>query len=99
MDFLLTEDQKMLKTMVRDFAEKELEPIAARIDEEAIFPAESIKKAGEIGLPYDGTRPGRLFGQEAEFTRRLVQMIESPDRVPQEMPEGRCPAAGWPLTP
>jgi butyryl-CoA dehydrogenase len=50
MDFSLTEDQKMLKTMVRDFAEKELEPIAAQIDEEARFPAESIKKAAEIGL-------------------------------------------------
>ncbi len=54
MDFLLTEDQKMLKTMVRDFAEKELEPIAAQIDEEATFPAESIKKAGEIGLTGTG---------------------------------------------
>jgi len=50
MDFLFTEDQKMLRTMVRDFADKELEPIAARIDEEASFPAESIKKAADIGL-------------------------------------------------
>ena len=50
MDFSLTEDQKMLRTMVRDFAEKELEPIAAQIDEEARFPAESIVKAAEIGL-------------------------------------------------
>ena len=50
MDFSLTEDQKMLRTMVRDFAEKELEPIAAQIDEEARFPAESIGKAAEIGL-------------------------------------------------
>ncbi len=50
MDFSLTEDQKMLRTMVRDFAEKELEPIAAQIDEEAKFPAESIRKAAEIGL-------------------------------------------------
>jgi len=54
MDFSLTEDQKMLRTMVRDFAEKELEPIAAQIDEEATFPAESIKKAGEIGLTGTG---------------------------------------------
>ena len=50
MDFSLTEEQKMLKTMVRDFAEKELEPIAAQIDEEARFPAESIKKMAELGL-------------------------------------------------
>jgi len=50
MDFSLTEDQKMLRTMVREFAEKELEPIAAQIDEEARFPAESIKKMAELGL-------------------------------------------------
>lgn len=36
--------------MVRDFATKELEPIAARIDEEAIFPAESVRKMAELGL-------------------------------------------------
>ncbi len=50
MDFSLTEQQKMLKAMVRDFAEKELEPIAAQIDEEARFPAESIKKMASLGL-------------------------------------------------
>ena len=50
MDFSFTEDQKMLRTMVRDFAEKELEPIAAEIDEEARFPVESIRKAAGIGL-------------------------------------------------
>ncbi len=33
MNFSLTEDQKMLKTMLRDFAKKELEPVAAHIDE------------------------------------------------------------------
>ncbi|MBM3158122.1 MAG: acyl-CoA dehydrogenase [Chloroflexi bacterium] len=50
MDFSLTEDQKMLRAAVREFAEKELEPIAARTDEEARFPADAIRKAAEIGL-------------------------------------------------
>jgi len=50
MDFSLTEDQKMLRAMVRDFAERELEPIAAQIDEEARFPAETIRKMAELGL-------------------------------------------------
>ena len=50
MDFEWTEDQKMLRAMVRDFAEKELEPIAAEIDEEARFPAENVKKMAELGL-------------------------------------------------
>jgi len=54
MDFSLTEDQKMLRTMVRDFSEKELEPIAAEIDEEARFPAESMPKAAAIGLTGTG---------------------------------------------
>ena len=50
MDFSLTEDQKMLKTMVRDFAEAEVELIASQIDGEARFPVESIKKTAKIGL-------------------------------------------------
>jgi alkylation response protein AidB-like acyl-CoA dehydrogenase len=50
MDFEFSEDQKMLQAMVRDFAIKELEPIAAQIDAEARFPAENIKKAAALGL-------------------------------------------------
>ncbi|MCL0095953.1 acyl-CoA dehydrogenase [Dehalococcoidia bacterium] len=50
MDFSLTEDQRMLQQMVRDFASNELEPVAAQIDESEEFPAENIKKMGELGL-------------------------------------------------
>jgi alkylation response protein AidB-like acyl-CoA dehydrogenase len=50
MDFELTEEQKMLKTMAQDFATKELEPIAAQIDEESRFPEENVKKMAELGL-------------------------------------------------
>lgn len=50
MDFSLTEDQQMFQRMVRDFASKELEPIAAQTDDEEEFPAESIKKMAELGL-------------------------------------------------
>ena len=50
MDFSLTEDQKMLKAMVRDFATKELEPIAAQIDETGEYPAEQVKKIADLGL-------------------------------------------------
>jgi butyryl-CoA dehydrogenase len=54
MDFSLTEDQKMLRAMVREFAERELEPVAAKIDEEAVFPAAAVQKAAEIGLTGTG---------------------------------------------
>ncbi len=44
MDFSLTESQKMLKTMVHEFADKELEPIAADIDERAEFPCKQFER-------------------------------------------------------
>ena len=50
MDFSLSEDQKMLRAAVREFAEKEVEPVAAKIDEDGIFPVKAVKKAAEIGL-------------------------------------------------
>jgi butyryl-CoA dehydrogenase len=50
MDFELTEEQKMLRTMAQDFATKELEPIAAQIDEESRFPEENVKTMAELGL-------------------------------------------------
>ncbi|HEB84611.1 MAG TPA: acyl-CoA dehydrogenase [Bacteroidetes bacterium] len=49
-DFFLTEEQKMLQEMVRDFAENEVKPIAAEIDEEERFPEETVAKMAELGL-------------------------------------------------
>jgi len=50
MDFQLTEEQKMFQTMVRDFAKKELEPIAERIDANEEYPWDSIKKIAQLGI-------------------------------------------------
>ncbi|EPZ37233.1 acyl-CoA dehydrogenase, partial [Anoxybacillus ayderensis] len=50
MHFELTKEQQMIKEMVRDFAEKEIAPYASKWDEEAIFPIETFKKMGELGL-------------------------------------------------
>jgi butyryl-CoA dehydrogenase len=50
MDFDLTEEEQMLREMVREFAENEVRPIAAKVDQDGIFPAENIRKAAELGL-------------------------------------------------
>ena len=50
MDFTLTEEQKILQRNVRDFAQKEIAPMAARIDQDEEFPWENIRKLGELGL-------------------------------------------------
>ena len=46
MSFQLTEEQKMVRLMAKDFARKELEPEAARRDREEIFPMDVVKKMG-----------------------------------------------------
>lgn len=50
MSFHLTEEQKMVRLMARDFARKELETEAAKRDKEEIFPTEVVKKMGRLGL-------------------------------------------------
>jgi len=50
MDWTFTDEQKMLREMVRKFVNKEIKPIADRIDEEERIPRELIDKIGELGL-------------------------------------------------
>lgn len=50
MNFELTEEQKSIRDLARAFAQKEIAPIAARIDETGEFPLETVKKMGELGL-------------------------------------------------
>jgi len=50
MDFELSEDQKMLRQVVREFAEKELAPGAAERDEKQEYPHEQMKLLGELGF-------------------------------------------------
>ncbi|MBL7095960.1 acyl-CoA dehydrogenase [candidate division KSB1 bacterium] len=50
MDYLLTEEQKMLQEMVSKFAKEEIAPVASELQEKGIFPAEIIKKLSELGV-------------------------------------------------
>ena len=50
MDFQLTENQKMFQTTVRDFAKRELEPIAERIDANEEYPFDSIDRLAQLGI-------------------------------------------------
>jgi alkylation response protein AidB-like acyl-CoA dehydrogenase len=50
MDFNLTEDQRAIQDMARDFAAAELAPHAAKWDEEKIFPVEALRAAAALGL-------------------------------------------------
>jgi len=50
MDFLLNEEQKMVRDMVRDFARNEVAPGVEEREVKGEFPADVIAKAAELGL-------------------------------------------------
>jgi alkylation response protein AidB-like acyl-CoA dehydrogenase len=50
LDFSLTDEQKLFQETVREFCDKEIKPIASKIDKEEYFPKDLYKKMGKIGL-------------------------------------------------
>ena len=50
MDFKLTREQAMVQKMYREFAENEVKPLAAEVDEEERFPEETVKKMAKLGM-------------------------------------------------
>ena len=55
MDFMLTEQQQMMKKLFAEFAEKEVKPLAAEVDEDERFPRETVEKMKAckmMGIPY-----------------------------------------------
>jgi butyryl-CoA dehydrogenase len=50
MDFELAEEQQMVREMTRGFAEREVKPVASRLDREAIYPSDLIKRLSDMGL-------------------------------------------------
>jgi len=50
LDFSLTDDHEQLLTMVREFASREVKPIAAALDRDHRFPSELVARMGELGL-------------------------------------------------
>jgi len=50
MDFKLSKEQQMLQKLFREFAENEVKPLAADVDEEERFPEETVKKMAKLGM-------------------------------------------------
>ena len=72
MDFQLTQEQEMIREMARDFTEKNIKPVAGRLDEEQQFPSENIRKMAQLGLmgmsipaEYGGSEAGAVAGSLA----------------------------------
>lgn len=79
MMFQLSDDQQMLRDMVRQFVEKEAAPTVAHRDDEAIWPTELVKKMGELGLL--GVAVGEEYGGAGLDYISYAIVIEELSRV------------------
>lgn len=75
MNFELTEEQKMIQEMCRRFAEKEIKPMAARLDETHEHPADLCRKMGGLGLMGIAI-PEEYGGAGMDYVSYILAMIE-----------------------
>ena len=50
MDFELTEEQLLVKQTAANFAEKEVKPVATRMDHDGTYPLALVRRLGELGF-------------------------------------------------
>ncbi|HCE55077.1 MAG: acyl-CoA dehydrogenase [Lutibacter sp.] len=79
MDFNLTEEQIMIRDAARDFAQTELLPGVIERDEKQQFPAEQIKKMGELG--FLGMMVDPLYGGSGLDTVSYVLAMEEISKI------------------
>lgn len=75
MDFKLTEEQELIRRNIREFAEKNVDPIAAEIDENSRHPVELFKKLAEggwMGIPI----PVEYGGSGADYLTNAIVVEE-----------------------
>ncbi|MFT6942651.1 MAG: short/branched chain acyl-CoA dehydrogenase [Nitriliruptoraceae bacterium] len=83
LNFALTDEQEALKALVREFAEKEIDPIAGHHARTGEFPIEVVKKMGQLGL--FGLPFSEEYGGMGGDYLSLCLAIEEIGRVDQSM--------------
>ncbi len=77
---------KLLRQYCKEF---DLKVLTARLYDAVVLRdnrfAMSDYKNKKVSLPYDGTTPGVLFGQERRYAERLIKQIQDPNRLPPEL--------------
>ena len=71
---MLTDEEVLLKSTVRDFADKQLKPNASALDQNGEFPSENIRGLSELGL--FGLTVDEKYGGSGGTMRQLAVTIE-----------------------
>jgi alkylation response protein AidB-like acyl-CoA dehydrogenase len=77
--FSLTPEHEMIRSAARDFAQKEIAPIAAEFDESGEFPTKTIKKMGSMG--FMGIEVPEEYGGAGMDTMAYVLAMEEISKV------------------
>jgi alkylation response protein AidB-like acyl-CoA dehydrogenase len=83
MNFDLTDEQKALQAQVAEFADKEVAPIAEKLDREAKFPTDLFRRVGDLGvtrIPFEEKWGGMGLG-----TFEMVLALEQIARADQSL--------------
>ncbi|WP_406945040.1 acyl-CoA dehydrogenase [Halobacillus sp. SY10] len=75
MNLQFTDEQEMMRKMVRDFAEKEVAPAVERMEQEDRFPSELLPKMGELGL-MGVPIPEKYGGAEMDYISYIIAIHE-----------------------
>ena len=75
MDFSLSMEQEILRNSVRDFAEKEIKPVARELDEKEEFSYETMKKMADLGL-FGMFVPEKYGGQGMDYVSYIIATEE-----------------------
>ncbi len=75
MNFELTEEQQLIRETVRDFAEREIKPVAQELDEKAEFSHDLTSKIGEMGL-FGMNIPEQYGGQGLDTLSYIIAVEE-----------------------
>ena len=79
MDFLIDKEHALLQTMLRDFAEAEVKPLAKEVDESERFPTETVAKMarfGMLGMPFP-----KEFGGAGGDNLGYIMAVEAMSKV------------------
>jgi len=75
MNFEFAEEQKLLKEMVREFAQKEIIPHAKTLEKKSIFPQEILKKMADLGI-LGMTIPSEFGGTKTDYLSLTITLEE-----------------------
>ena len=79
MDFSYSKTEQLFLQMVRSFAENEVKPLAAEIDEQERFPLETVQKMGKLGMM--GIPIPKQYGGAGGTVQMYIMAVEELSRV------------------